>query len=94
MAVNPGTLELKLANGYSVFVYAKDSHQPATFTILNFEVDDVEEAVRDLKNRGIEFEQYTGELQTDAQGIFRHNGMAIAWFMDPAGNILSVLEPR
>jgi catechol 2,3-dioxygenase-like lactoylglutathione lyase family enzyme len=88
-------LELKLAGGVSVFIYPKPDHQPATFTILNFIVDDVERAVDDLKKRGVRFETYNGpHIKTDAKGIARPgDGPAIAWFKDPAGNFLSVLKP-
>ena len=87
-----GLLGLQLASGASVFVYPKDNHEPATFTILNFPVPDIERAVDDLTKAGVRFEQYEGELQTDEKGIFRGGGPLIAWFKDPAGNILSVLQ--
>lgn len=87
-----GTLELHL-NGTTVFIYPKENHQPATFTVLNFIVDDIDEAVKNLKSKGITFEHYGGEIQTDENGISRGNGGPnIAWFKDPAGNVLSVLE--
>jgi predicted enzyme related to lactoylglutathione lyase len=73
-------------------VYPKADHEPATFTILNFPVADIEAAVDELVRRGVVFEQYGGGLQTDAKGIFRGGGPLIAWFKDPAGNILSVLQ--
>jgi hypothetical protein len=89
-------LTLALPNGGQIFVYPKPDHQPATFTILNFVVNDVDEAVEELKNRGVTFEHYEGELSTDEKGIARGRaagmGPDIAWFKDPAGNILSVLE--
>jgi predicted enzyme related to lactoylglutathione lyase len=87
-----GALGLKLAGGNTVFVYPKPDHQPATFTILNFPVSDIEQAVRWANERGVRFEQYEGELKTDAKGIFRGEGPLIAWFKDPAGNILSVMQ--
>jgi catechol 2,3-dioxygenase-like lactoylglutathione lyase family enzyme len=87
-----GGLGLHLGGGGEVFVYPKDDHTPATFTILNFPVKNVEEAVEQLTNAGVRFEQYKGELQTDEKGIHRGEGPTIAWFKDPAGNILSVLE--
>jgi catechol 2,3-dioxygenase-like lactoylglutathione lyase family enzyme len=87
-----GGLGLHLGGGGEVFVYPKDDHTPATFTILNFPVKDVEEAVQQLTNAGVRFEQYEGDLQTDEKGIYRGEGPTIAWFKDPAGNILSVLE--
>jgi len=87
-------LGLQLAGGGSVFIYPKDDHEPATFTVLNFAVDDVDAAVDRLTEAGVQFEQYEGELQTDEKGVFRGDGEAptIAWFKDPAGNILSVIE--
>ena len=77
-------------------VYPKPNHVPATFTVLNFPVKDVEQAVKELKGKGVRFEVYDGEdLKTDPQGISRGNGgPTIAWFKDPAGNFLSVLENR
>jgi predicted enzyme related to lactoylglutathione lyase len=87
-----GMLTLRLAGGRDIMVYPKPNHTPASFTILNFPVDDVEQAVDELTQAGVEFEHYTGELQTDEKGIFRGPGPTIAWFKDPAGNILSVLE--
>jgi predicted enzyme related to lactoylglutathione lyase len=89
---SPQGLELKLAGGGSVFIYPKPNHQPATFTVLNFHVGDVDAAVEELNRRGVRFEIYDMEgLKTDAKGIARGNGPTIAWFKDPAGNILSVL---
>jgi catechol 2,3-dioxygenase-like lactoylglutathione lyase family enzyme len=87
-----GMLQLRLAGGSPILVYPKADHVPATFTILNFPVEDVEAAVDELTGRGVRFERYEGELQTDEKGIFRGEGPTIAWFTDPAGNILSVLE--
>jgi catechol 2,3-dioxygenase-like lactoylglutathione lyase family enzyme len=87
-----GMLQLKLATGATVLVYPKENHEPASFTILNFPVPDVEEAVDRLTQAGVPFEHYEGELATDEKGIFRGEGPTIAWFRDPAGNILSVLE--
>jgi predicted enzyme related to lactoylglutathione lyase len=89
---NMGILTLELNGGNNVFLYPKDDHEPATYTCLNFPVDDVEEAVDALSGQGIEFEQYE-DLKTDEKGISRmEGGPTIAWFKDPAGNILSVLE--
>jgi predicted enzyme related to lactoylglutathione lyase len=85
-------LELKLAGGGSVFVYPKPNHKPATFTVLNFAVSNIEQSVDELKNRGVNFERYEGQLKTDEKGIHHNAGPRIAWFKDPAGNILSVLE--
>lgn len=79
--------------GNTIFIYPKENHVPATFTILNFPVKDIEAAVDDLSKRGVRFEKYTeGELKTDDKGIFRGDGPTIAWFKDPAGNFLSVIE--
>ena len=87
-----GLMHLHLAGGATVLVYPKPNHTPATFTILNFPVDNIEKAVDDLTQRGVRFERYDeGALKTDARGIFR-GGPLIAWFKDPAGNILSILE--
>ncbi|MBA3354058.1 MAG: VOC family protein [Blastocatellia bacterium] len=91
-----GGLELSFDDGSSVFIYPKDDHDPATFTVLNFQVDDIEDAVDELIDQGVTFEQYDGEMQTDEKGIFlgKENGKGpnIAWFKDPAGNFLSVIE--
>lgn len=85
-------LELHLAGGNTVFIYPKPNHAPATFTILNFPVKNVDQAVDELTKRGVRFEIYNEpDLKTDERGIFR-GGPVIAWFKDPAGNILSVLE--
>ena len=75
-----------------VFIYPKPNHTPASFTVLNFLVDDIDKAVDELKNHGVRFEQYDGEIKTNEKGIHRNGGPTIAWFKDPAGNILSVLE--
>ena len=87
-----GILTLHLAGGGKVIIYPKPNHVPATFTILNFPVDDVEKAVDELMAKGIAFEHYEGEYGTDAKGIMRGSGPDIAWFKDPAGNFLSVLK--
>src|SRR5262245_12992066 len=89
-----GLLKLHLAGGNTVLVYPKPNHAPATFTILNFPVGNIDEAVGDLIKRGVRFERYEGDLKTDEKGIFRGGGPLIAWFKDPAGNILSVLEEK
>ena len=86
-----GMLTIRLAGGGRVLIYPKPDHQPATFTVLNFPVDDVDGAVERLVESGIEMERYPGAGQDD-RGISRGRGPAIAWFKDPAGNILSVLE--
>lgn len=85
-----GTLVLSKAK---TLIYPKSNHQPASFTVLNFPVDNVVQAVDELGKRGVRFEVYNqSTLKTDARGISRGNGPTIAWFKDPAGNILSVLE--
>ncbi len=88
-------LTLKLAGGNEVFVYPKENHVPATFTILNFVVSDIDQAVDALTNRGVVLERYEGMHQDEkgiARGIAANMGPDIAWFKDPAGNILSVLQ--
>ena len=87
-----GLLTLHLPGGRDTLIYPKgDRHEPATFTVLNFPVDDIEAAVDGLASRGVEFERYEG-MEQDDRGIARAGGPLIAWFTDPAGNILSVLE--
>ena len=87
-----GLLELNLAGGRDIMIYPKEDFTPATYTILNFPVNDVDQMVIDLRDKGVTFEQYEGFNQ-DEKGIARGDeGPAIAWFKDPAGNILSVLE--
>ena len=87
-----GLMNLHLAGATKVLIYPKPNHTPATFTILNFPVANIEETVDQLTKRGVRFERYEGNLKTDNKGIFRGGGPLIAWFKDPAGNILSVLE--
>ena len=86
-----GLLTLHLGGGRDVVVYLKPDHVPATYTILNFPVDDVEGTVDALIGRGVRFEQYDG-IEQDDKGINRGEGPLIAWFRDPAGNILSIIE--
>jgi catechol 2,3-dioxygenase-like lactoylglutathione lyase family enzyme len=88
-------LGLQLPGGGTVFVYPKNDHQPATFTILDFEVDSIDEAVDELRDMGVQFECYDGipaDEKGIARGIAQKQGPDIAWFKDPAGNILAVLE--
>jgi catechol 2,3-dioxygenase-like lactoylglutathione lyase family enzyme len=86
-------LDVTLGGGAHVLIYPKPNHEPATYTVLNFPVADVDAAVDDLASRGVTFELYDEpDLKTDEKGIFRGQGPTIAWFRDPAGNILSVLE--
>ena len=89
--VDAGLLQLDIAGGRSIMVYPKPDHVPATYTVLNFPVDDVTAAVRELTGRGVTMERYDG-FEQDELGIARGMGPAIAWFTDPAGNILAVLE--
>ena len=88
-----GLLTLHLAGGRDTLVYPKPDYVPATYTILNFPVDDIDEAVDELASRGVHFERYDG-FEQDEKGIARGDGPQIAWFTDPAGNILSVLQER
>jgi catechol 2,3-dioxygenase-like lactoylglutathione lyase family enzyme len=88
-----GMLTLHIAGDRDVLVYPKADHTPATYTILNFPVDDIDEAVEQLSQRGVRFERYD-QIETDEKGIFRAGGPPIAWFTDPAGNVLSVLQQR
>jgi catechol 2,3-dioxygenase-like lactoylglutathione lyase family enzyme len=85
-----GMLQLHLAGGRDVIVYPKPDHTPASYTILNFPVDDVEATVDGLTERGVQFERYQGFDQDD-KGILRGGGPLIAWFKDPAGNVLSII---
>lgn len=90
--INDGALlDLQLAGGHHVLIYPKPDFEPATYTVLNFPVSDVEGAVAELGKRGIEMERYEGFGQDEA-GIARGNGPDIAWFRDPAGNILAVMS--
>jgi len=93
---NNGILTLHFAKGGRTFVYPKPNHQPATFTIMNIIVTDIEKAVDDLTAQGVAFEHYDGDIKTDKKGIAwgkkANMGPNIAWFKDPAGNILSLLE--
>jgi len=89
-----GILELHSASGIPVIVYPKPNHVPATYTVLNFPVENIDKAVDELTKRGISFEQYGGQIATDEKGISRGQGPEIAWFKDPAGNILSVIENK
>jgi predicted enzyme related to lactoylglutathione lyase len=88
-----GVLMLHLTGDNNVLIYPKPNHVPATFTVLNFPVKDVDQAVDELTKRGVRFEIYDlPDIKTDKKGIMRGNGPTIAWFKDPAGNILSVIE--
>ena len=88
-------LELDVTGGTKVMIYPKPNHTPASFTVLNFPVDNLDKTVDELTAKGVKFEQYDmGDMKTDEKGIVRGNGMGpdIAWFADPAGNIISVLK--
>ncbi|MFE9956810.1 VOC family protein [Micromonospora sp. NPDC005299] len=86
-----GLLTLHLAGDRPVLVYPKPDHRPATYTVLNFPVPDIDRAVDELVSRGVRFERYEGMPQDD-KGVMRGNGPSIAWFTDPAGNVFSVLQ--
>ncbi len=92
--VNPmGLIELHFKNGNSIIIYPKSNHEPATFTVLNFPVKEIEKAVDILSEKGVKFIQYEEPIKTDEKGIcWSSEGPNIAWFKDPAGNILSILE--
>ncbi len=88
-----GTLEINIGIDNKVLLYLKQNHSAASFTVLNFIVDNIDEAVTDLTSKGIKFEIYNEiDFKTDEKGIMRDNGPLIAWFKDPCGNILSVIE--
>ncbi|WP_443154485.1 VOC family protein [Nonomuraea sp. KM88] len=87
-----GMLTLHIEGGNGVLVYPKgDAHTPASFTVLNFPVEDIDKAVEELAARGVRFERYEG-MPMDEKGVFRAEGPPIAWFRDPAGNVLSVIQ--
>jgi predicted enzyme related to lactoylglutathione lyase len=91
----PEGLSIQVSADYTLFLYPKPNHTPATFTVLNFQVNNVETAVDKLMAAGVTFLQYEGEIKTDKKGIARGtSGPLIAWFADPAGNIISVVENR
>lgn len=90
----PEGLELRTGDN-TIFLYPKPNHTPASFTVLNFQVDDIEEAVKELGAVGVTFEHYNlPDVKTDERGVFNGPGHQIAWFKDPAGNILSVIEEQ
>jgi len=88
-----GLLTLHIAGDRPTLIYPRPGHEPAKYTILNFPVDDIDAAVDALVERGVEFERYEG-MEQDERGVMRAGGPYIAWFTDPAGNILSVLQER
>jgi predicted enzyme related to lactoylglutathione lyase len=87
-----GVMTIHITGGADIIIYPKPNHTPATFTILNFPVTDIEKAVDELSAKGVKFLHYDGQMKTDEKGIFRGGGPLIAWFTDPGGNILSVLQ--
>ena len=88
-----GILQIQLGGAHHAIAYPKPNHEPAGFTILNFPVPDIEATVDELTSRGVVFEKYEGtQMETDAKGIFRKGGPLIAWFTDPAGNVMAVIE--
>lgn len=91
MVTEDGPLFLHGPNGTVTLVYPKPDHAPASFTVLNLSVDDIERSVDELTSRGVEFQRYPG-LAADARGIHQSRGHSIAWFTDPAGNELSILQ--
>ncbi|MCA1223722.1 VOC family protein [Streptomyces sp. 8L] len=93
VAEENGMLTLEFAGGTHVLVYPKEQHTPASFTVLNFPVDDIDAAVDELVSRGVRMERYPG-MPADERGVMREGGPYIAWFTDPAGNVLSVLQDR
>ena len=86
-----GALMLHLAGDQPILVYPKPDHTPASFTVLNFPVDDIDQTVDELAARGVPIQRYEG-FETDDKGIYRGEGRSIAWFSDPAGNVLSVFQ--
>lgn len=89
----PEGLELNLADDLNVFIYPKPNHKAASFTVLNFKVDDIHDTIEELKALGIGLEHYNlPDLKTDDDGILSGDGMKVAWFKDPAGNVLSIIE--
>ena len=88
-----GLMWLKLAGGRDTLIYEQPNAVPASYTVLNFQVDDIDAAVDELSTRGVTFERYNG-MDQDDRGVFRQEGPYIAWFRDPSGNVLSVLQER
>ena len=86
-----GVLSLELTGGATVMIYPKPDFEPATYTMLNFQVEDIDATVDELTSRGVEMARYDG-FEQDEKGVMRDNGPTIAWFTDPAGNILAVIE--
>ena len=91
MSEDEGPLWIHIEGSHDILVYPKPDHTPATFTVLNFPVDDIDEAVDALTAQGVRTQRYEG-LETDDKGIHRGEGRSVAWFTDPAGNVLSVVQ--
>ena len=93
----PEGLSIRFTRGDNVFIYPKPDHAPAAFTVLNFKVENIDDTVRELRAKGIKFESFSGDIETDQNSVFRGRskgkGPDIAWFKDPAGNFLSILTP-
>ena len=89
-----GVLTLHLSGSTPVMIYPKPDFSPATYTMLNFQVEDIDSTVDELTSRGVEMQRYGGEFEQDEKGIMRGNGPTIAWFTDPAGNIVAVIEQQ
>lgn len=89
--MGPGLVRLELSGGREVLIYPQPTSTPGSYTILNFSVEDIDQAVDDLVARGVTFERYE-EMPADERGIFRNEGPPIAWFKDPSGNVLSVMQ--
>jgi catechol 2,3-dioxygenase-like lactoylglutathione lyase family enzyme len=93
----PEGLSIRFTRGGNVFIYPKPDHAPAAFTVLNFKVENIDDTVRELRAKGIKFESFSGDIETDQNSVFRGRskgkGPDIAWFKDPAGNFLSILTP-
>ncbi len=90
-----GVLSLHLSGGAEVTIYPKDDHSPATFTVLNFLVDDIVSEVDELAQKGVQFEQYDNEdIKTNEKGLSNQDGRSMAWFKDPAGNIIGLLQVK
>lgn len=87
-----GILDIHFPNGHNVIIYPKPNHEPATFTVLNFQVKNIEKSVDELSENGTKFLQYEEPIKTNEKGICDNGDHSIAWFKDPAGNILSLIQ--
>ncbi len=93
LSASPMGLEIRVNGESRIFVYPKADHEPATFTVLNFPVESIDRTIDELTRSGIQFEKYDeGQIKTDDRGILAYDDTKIAWFKDPAGNILSIIE--